>query len=133
VEKAKFELGPKQLAWLEALESGEYRQGFSCLRYGDNKPYFCCLGVLCETMGIERRATTGEYVHGGFGSNGYLPRGVPGLIGLRDSRGELATAVAADGQLYGALTQLNDTAGWGFKQIAAYIRANPENVFTHAA
>lgn len=33
-------------SWLEALRSGEYQQGKSCLRTDDDK--FCCLGVLCD-------------------------------------------------------------------------------------
>jgi hypothetical protein len=32
--------------WLEALRSGEYRQGISALRSHDDR--YCCLGVLCD-------------------------------------------------------------------------------------
>ena len=32
--------------WLNALRSGEYKQGKQALRSADNK--FCCLGVLCD-------------------------------------------------------------------------------------
>lgn len=32
--------------WLEALRSGEYKQGKEALRLPDNT--FCCLGVLCD-------------------------------------------------------------------------------------
>ena len=32
-------------AWIDALISGVYEQGESCLRDGDK---FCCLGVLCD-------------------------------------------------------------------------------------
>ena len=31
--------------WLDALRSGEYKQGQKALRTDDN---FCCLGVLCD-------------------------------------------------------------------------------------
>lgn len=31
--------------WLEALRSGEYKQGKNMLRHEDT---FCCLGVLCD-------------------------------------------------------------------------------------
>lgn len=34
----------KQL-WIEALRSGEYKQGNGALNYKDK---YCCLGVLCE-------------------------------------------------------------------------------------
>lgn len=37
--------------WLEALRSGEYKQGRSYLHYqqaGSGEERFCCLGVLCD-------------------------------------------------------------------------------------
>lgn len=36
--------------WIEALRSGDYKQGISGLR-GENS--FCCLGVLCDLHSIE--------------------------------------------------------------------------------
>lgn len=33
--------------WLEALRSGEYKQGRAYLRKDDK---FCCLGVLCDLI-----------------------------------------------------------------------------------
>ncbi len=32
--------------WIEALKSGEYKQGTGRLRKTDNR--YCCLGVLCD-------------------------------------------------------------------------------------
>ena len=37
--------------WIEALNSGEYQQGQTYL-YKDKR--YCCLGVLCEVMGLNR-------------------------------------------------------------------------------
>jgi hypothetical protein len=37
--------------WIEALRSGKYEQGEGTLNK-DNK--FCCLGVLCEVVGLEK-------------------------------------------------------------------------------
>lgn len=34
--------------WLEALRSGQYKQGQKCLRTDDN--CYCCLGVLADVM-----------------------------------------------------------------------------------
>ena len=38
--------------WVEALRSGEYKQGLSVLRRidesGNGQDSYCCLGVLCE-------------------------------------------------------------------------------------
>lgn len=44
-------------AWIEALESGEYKQGKKSLRGVDQSGVgfcFCCLGVLTELNNIER-------------------------------------------------------------------------------
>jgi hypothetical protein len=38
--------------WVAALRGGKYQQGKLQLRDGDR---FCCLGVLCEVMGLERQ------------------------------------------------------------------------------
>lgn len=34
--------------WVNALFSGEYKQGRGALRGGENNDEFCCLGVLCD-------------------------------------------------------------------------------------
>lgn len=44
-------------AWLEALRSGEYKQGQDWLRDGDQ---FCCLGVLCDLY-IRAHAADSEW------------------------------------------------------------------------
>jgi hypothetical protein len=40
--------------WIDALESGDYEQGRSVLATvaDDGKRKYCCLGVLCEVLGI---------------------------------------------------------------------------------
>lgn len=44
----------RKAAWIEALRSGNFAQGKSCLKFVDSEgsPSYCCLGVLCE---IEQR------------------------------------------------------------------------------
>lgn len=42
--------------WVQALRSGEYRQGQRTMRTNDGA--FCCLGVLCD---IHAKATGGEW------------------------------------------------------------------------
>lgn len=37
--------------WINALRSGKYKQGTGALR--DSKNKFCCLGVLCDLLGVE--------------------------------------------------------------------------------
>lgn len=36
--------------WVEALRSGEYKQGRQQLRTASDE--FCCLGVLCDVVGV---------------------------------------------------------------------------------
>jgi hypothetical protein len=48
----KFELGPLQKKFLEALESGRYKQGTGYLSFKKSDGWqHCCLGVACETVG----------------------------------------------------------------------------------
>jgi hypothetical protein len=47
--------------WVAALRSGEYLQGTSTLRIGDQ---FCCLGVLCDIYSAERGG--GNWTNHGF-------------------------------------------------------------------
>ena len=37
--------------WVDALRSGDYKQGNGCLR--DHNDNYCCLGVACEVLGLE--------------------------------------------------------------------------------
>lgn len=49
----------KQL-WIDALRSGEYKQGQNRLRLRDE---FCCLGVLCD-LHQKENPTLGRWVYG---------------------------------------------------------------------
>lgn len=52
--------------WLEALRSGEYKQGRDVL-HRDSK--FCCLGVLCDVYRKEHEDT--QWEHTGYSSGEY--------------------------------------------------------------
>ncbi len=78
-------------AWTDALRSGEYLQGTrSLLKYnreeGDLR--YCCLGVLCEVMGLESGQSKEVQVAYCFGTDkdvAFLPeslRDKSGLTGL---------------------------------------------------
>lgn len=79
--------------WLDALRSGEYRQGQNVLKksFSDNdKPQHCCLGVLCEIAikeGLNISATA-EILDGGYrewyfeGQHESLPLSVVDWAGL---------------------------------------------------
>lgn len=40
------------IKWIEALESGEYKQGYGVLRDSEDTSHFCCLGVACDISGV---------------------------------------------------------------------------------
>lgn len=113
---------PGLTAWLQALRSGDYRQGTGSL-YSNGK--YCCLGVLVKIQGL-----LGSGEHASFGSlnasNPLFP--VLGHIGafpptvrveylpdpgsLMDHSGSAKTLVT-----------LNDSAGFTFPEIADILEA----------
>ncbi len=71
--------------WLDALRSGEYKQGHDMLRNGNQ---FCCLGVLCDLHAKEKGVVweedsggLGLYYHY-LGRDLRLPDEVTGWAGL---------------------------------------------------
>jgi hypothetical protein len=118
------QLGPKQEAWLQALESGKYRQTRQVLHDGEG---YCCLGVACVVEGVKpRQSTDGEtfWFEDDFAS---APDSVAQALKLRGTDGE-----RRDDSVEWMLTRLNDY-GKTFAEIAAIIREEPEQYFTGAA
>lgn len=117
-----------QLEWLDALESGKYKQGKSKLKYtdGEGKCNFCCLGVGCELLNIENKCgLDGTFV---FEEDYvFLPPGkLTNALKLNDSTGAL---INNSNDTYSfSLSYINDT-GKSFKEIAKFCRENPEKVF----
>lgn len=74
--------------WVEALRSGKYEQGTGALN-SDGK--FCCLGVLCEVMGVPKygEGIFRRVCYGGPGDNstGLLPISIREASGIRTSMG----------------------------------------------
>lgn len=89
---------PKRL-WLEALRSGEYKQGQYYMRNGGT---YCCLGVLQE---VAQKA--GVVFTPDWGSTSFIPSPVGKWIGIDFQKGE-------------DLAAMNDS-GESFNQIADYI------------
>lgn len=118
-------LGPLQLQWIEALESGKFEQGQACLKK-DNK--FCCLGVACELSGITAIPATcyGVVRYEYLGERYYLPQEIVDKLKFRGNQGD------AFGEPTMAIALLNDE-GKTFKEIAAIIRENPSQYFTASA
>jgi hypothetical protein len=130
--------------WVNALESGEYKQ--TDMRLRDDEGKMCCLGVLCDLAakaGVgEWRDVDGDWYFGsaaefkaleGDGGDGYLPdagvppksvrdwSGIPYAAMVKTSDPALALiSGAGTGRIH--LTTLNDRARYSFNQIAAEIR-----------
>jgi hypothetical protein len=116
----------KQL-WIDALESGKYKQGRRALRKGNN---FCCLGVLCdlynkETGGLNSYWDGNNFLIGegdGFAYDATLPMDVAHWAGLHDDDPEvdgntLSTHNDGTDELFHVII-----APKNFKEIAALIR-----------
>lgn len=115
------ELGPNQTAWLEALESGKYKQGIAGLRSEQDE--YCCLGVGCEVAGIQgkQRPFLKYWIYDEQAA--VAPRALIDYLGLRSCVG---SALASE--VLNSLTELNDD-GKTFLEIAATIRADPSIYF----
>ena len=110
--------------WVEALRSGEYKQGKEELGKKQANEY-CCLGVACVLL---NKLTGQEPNWGGCLGNYYLM-----------SAGETTALSGKEGLLFNSptgrirgsfenLAEMNDS-GATFDEIADFIEANPEKVF----
>lgn len=107
--------------WVEALRSGKHTQGKQALRPSANQ--YCCLGVLCDVLGLEwEYKSTGSYpmgfyiidvdpVKGRQVSNGCLPDYTATRVGITRKVSEQI------------LVEMND-GDKTFTEIADYIEAN---------
>jgi hypothetical protein len=114
-----------QEKWLQALESGEYEQTQDELCQGGK---YCCLGVATHVFNPDHQALK---------DNGWFradhareatktaPPDVREALKLRDEHGNLFE----DFNTWDSLVDMNDSGDFTFKDIAKFIRENPENVF----
>jgi len=115
--------------WVQALESGEFKQCKSALTVvKDGEESHCCLGVATEIAmrnGVELHT---EVIHGRklyqwadeYGTHGQtsiLPVPVQEWLGVDDEDPKLSD------HEYGSASGLNDTHKWDFTQIAQAVRA----------
>ena len=118
-------MDPKIKAWwLEALRSGEYKQGTGYLRRSDK---FCCLGVLCN-LAVEAGApkveedllpTENVFIYNG--SELVLPSSVMEWAGLNSSDPTLVVEIGGASD-YHPVSYYNDS-GLTFNVIADLIEA----------
>jgi len=128
-------------AWLEALTSGEYKQGKSYLHQKTKKgeDRFCCLGVLCDLAVKARVIDAPEededrvVVYDGDAEK--LPNSVLDWAKLKNSTGEPENenfvgeeAWLTKGLKKESLASLND-AGIKFPTIAKIIKENEDVLF----
>lgn len=116
--------------WVEALESGKYRQGRG---YLNREGRFCCLGVLCELAadeGVVDRVTRvgldGNYVNYG-GCSAVLPDEVISWAGLASPNPPVRYQDTYGGDSFLRVSDLvfeNDGNGRTFWEIANLIRTN---------
>lgn len=100
--------------WVDALRSGEYQQGRHALRSGNG---YCCLGVLCEVLGMEKYGTA-MYMHDGYGIGLTIPSKMAAPLGLMNPCYKDAEMPIRD-----RLMGMNDNELKTFDQIADYIES----------
>ena len=96
--------------WLAALRSDKFTQGEGSLkRTQDGTVRHCCLGVLCEAMGVKWKKPVGSTGYYSYkGSVATLPQKI-----MDEAKISLDTAHK--------LIEMNDEKKRSFKQIASYI------------
>ena len=129
--------------WLDALRSGEYKQGKAYLKKEDRKGghQYCCLGVLCDVVAKELPdqvkesiAPFGDGTSGGEykywnGEMSVLPQSVAEIVGMGSSDGYFHPPVEIfhidedemDSDFISTLVDLNDTYQRSFEEIADVI------------
>lgn len=105
--------------WVAALRSGKYRQGHRVLNDSVTKEY-CCLGVLCEVVGIEKKQVTQQGIIYYFPPNEYERSALDGWhISTIPNNAFGITKV----QKY-ILINMNDRHKKSFEDIAKWIEEN---------
>ena len=119
-----------QEAWLRDLETTDAKQGkeYLHIRTKDGDDEFCCLGRACVVMNVPETIEmnvgmfSGQYVK-------FLSPELYRRMRLISEDGLLKEQVIINGNECESLVDMNDIGNLSFKQIAAYIRGNPWNVF----
>lgn len=129
-----YVLNTYQKIWLEDLENTTELQNANKLHTCvDGINAFCCLGRACYVLGLESEEKKSVIWYFSKGNpkgktSTYAPRSVITKLKLRSNAGDFENPITYNGIEYPNLTEMND-AGISFKEIAAIIRTNPENVF----
>lgn len=93
--------------WIDALRSGEYKQGFGSLK--NNAGNFCVLGVLCDVHRKTLKRSGYNWKGNSYlGWHGLLPNEVARWVGLFD--------------IVENLVDYNDIHKYSFKKIASILQ-----------
>ena len=113
-----------QEKWLQALESGKYKQTQGELCEGGK---YCCLGVATHVFNPDHQALkdNGWFRDGIVTRFRTAPPDVREALKLRDEHGDFVHTF----DTFDGLVDMNDSGEFTFKDIAEFIRKNPENVF----
>lgn len=113
--------------WVEALRSGEYKQGDTYLKMLDK---YCCLGVLCDVYEKETGNILEKDEGGGYKVYEETLENLSQVqewVGLESSEGAFQARESIPAK---ALTVLNDDySEWDFDKIADLIESEPEGLF----
>lgn len=99
--------------WVDALRSGEYKQGKGRLKDEDK---FCCLGVLCDLHAKTVECRTWD--NNEYNGKEYLPPSEVLEWAQLDDRLPILKSTTLNGV---SLSTMNDIRGYDFNQIAAII------------
>ena len=127
-----YEYNQHQEKWLTDLETTDVPQAKGRLKSKDGE--FCCLGRYYESQEIScKKSQSGDFLYRGHISA--LDEFAVQDLRLRSKYGDILTGkVDPIWQIkigdHARLTEMNDFLKWSFKEIAEFIRANPDAVFT---
>jgi hypothetical protein len=101
--------------WISDLRSGNYKQAQQSLR---NREGYCCLGVLCESMGYKDWKDAGE---DDYSLRGFYHKGEDNVYITGDLNEQLLEEAGLTRKDTQQLITLNDTDNYTFEDIATYV------------
>lgn len=116
------EFTPAQIAWLAALESGNYLQTNGTLHKDGG---YCCLGLACEVSNL----AGWEYDNFYLSARSTLPDKVRIYFNFFGFGGNLYPLIQIEDKLVHTLIHLNDSVRFSFLEIATFVRNHPRSVF----
>ena len=128
---SEFKFGPNQEKWLQELESGNNLQCKKSLtRFDSDCRHYCCLGLAADKVlklkRVDESDSTSYFIFNKYRLFAYLSGESYYELGLFSPQGD----IMMNGEMK-TLSQMNDS-GLTFKEIAQFIRNNPEKVFSHS-